>query len=41
MKEGLVSRSEPRGGSELLLEEIRNHVANMERSETNLEDLLT
>ena len=33
MKKGLVSRSEPRGGSESLLEEIRNHVSNMELSE--------
>ena len=29
----LVSGSEPRGGSESLLEEIRNHVSNMELSE--------
>ena len=41
MKEGLVSRSVPRGGSEFILEEIRNPVANMELSENNLEDLLT
>ena len=41
MKEGLVSRNVPRGGSEFILEEIRNPVANMELSENNLEDLLT
>ena len=41
MKEGLVSQSVPRGGSEFILEEIRNPVANTELSENNLKDLLT
>ena len=41
MKEGLVNRNVPCRGPNLILEEIRNPMGNMELSENNLEDLLT